>query len=165
MNCTSQAVHFCLAQEMNGRTQSAYCDLRPMGQIRPLHTSSPLGDIRRRVKQNHMQIEELFLLYLGSPSDSRPPLQEQILRRVTSHLDTDKELLFQEVRRLGPAGLTLMRDAEAENEHIKAMILQWQRTEEDDDLERDEVFEDMMQAVRVLFMTEERELLPLVAHD
>ena len=111
-----------------------------------------------------MQIVELFLLYLGSPPDSRPALQEQILRRLISHLDTEKEFLFQEVRKLGPACLTLVSEAEAENEGIKAMILQLQQTEGDDDQARDEFFEDMMQAVRVLFLTEERDLLPLVAH-
>ena len=45
------------------------------------------------------------------------------------------------------------------------MILQLQQTEGDDDQARDEFFEDMMQSVRVLFMTEERDLLPLVARS
>jgi len=80
-------------------------------------------------------------------------------------LDTEKELLFQEIRRLGPQGLTLLREAEVENEEIKAMILQLQQTEGNDDQARDEFFEDMMQSVRVLFMTEERDLLPLVARS
>ena len=136
-----------------------------MGQTEPKDTSSPWGDIIRKVKHNHMQILELFQIYLGSPLDSRSALQEQILRRLTSHLDTEKELLFQEIRRLGPQGLTLLREAEVENEEIKAMILQLQQTEGDDDQARDEFFEDMMQSVRVLFMTEERDLLPLVARS
>jgi hypothetical protein len=109
-----------------------------------------------------MQILKLFLIYLSSPPDSRQAIQEQILRQLTSHLDTEKELLFLEIRRLGPQGLTLVREAEAENEHIKSMIVQLQQTEGDDDQARDEFFEDMMQSVRVLFMTEERDLLPLV---
>ncbi len=49
-----------------------------------------------------------------------------------------------------------------ENEEIKAMILELQHSEGDDDQAQDEFFEDMMQSVRVLFMTEERDLLPLV---
>jgi hypothetical protein len=53
-------------------------------------------------------------------------------------------------------------EAEVENEEIKAMILELQHSEGDDDQERDEFFEDMMQSARVLFMTEERDLLPLV---
>ena len=66
---------------------------------------------------------------------------------------------------MGPQGLTLVREAEGENEEIKAMILQLQQTEGNDDQARDEFFEDMMQSVRVLFMTEERDLLPLVARS
>jgi hypothetical protein len=104
----------------------------------------------------------LFQVYLGSPPDSRQPIQEQILRQLASHWDTEKELLFREIRRLGPQSLTLVREAEAENEEIRAMILQLQQTEGDDDQARDEFFEDMMQSVRVFFMTEERDLLPLV---
>jgi hypothetical protein len=133
-----------------------------VGQSEHNDTSSPSDDIRGRVKHNHMQILKLFLIYLSSPPDSRQAIQEQILRQLTSHLDTEKELLFLEIRRLGPQGLTLVREAEAENEHIKSMIVQLQQTEGDDDQARDEFFEDMMQSVRVLFMTEERDLLPLV---
>ena len=133
-----------------------------MGQVEPKDTSSPFGDIGRRVKHNHMQILELFHLYLGSPPDARQAIQEQILHQLTSHLDTEKELLFREIRRSGPQGLTLVREAEVENEDIKSMILQLQHSEGDDDQARDECFEDMMQSVRVLFMTEERDLLPLV---
>lgn len=47
-----------------------------------------------------------------------------------------------------------------ENEDMKSMILQLQQTEGDDDQARDEFFENMMQSARVLFMTEERDLLP-----
>lgn len=50
-----------------------------------------------------------------------------------------------------------------ESEGIKAMILDLQHAEGDDERARDEFFEDMMQSVRVLFITEERDLLPLVA--
>ena len=49
-----------------------------------------------------------------------------------------------------------------ENEEIKAMILELQHSEGDDDQAQDEFFEHMMQSVRVLFMIEERDLLPLV---
>jgi hypothetical protein len=101
-------------------------------------------------------------MYLGSPPDSRQAIQEQILRQLASHLDTEKELLFQGIRRLGPQGLPLVEEAEVENEKIKVMILELQHTEGDDDQARDEFFEDMMHSVRALFMTEERDLLPLV---
>ncbi len=133
-----------------------------MGQAEPRDTSLPYGDTRRMVKHNHMQILALFQVYRGSPSDSRQDLRGQILRQLTSHLDTEKTLLFREIRRLAPQSLLLVREAEVENEEIKAMILQLQQTEGDDEQARDEFFEDMMQAVGVLFMTEARDLLPLV---
>ena len=109
-----------------------------------------------------MQILALYQVYLGTPPDSRQAIQAQILRQLASHLDTEKELLFQEILRLGPRGQKFVGEAEVENEEIKAMILELQHSEGDDDQARDEFFEDMMQSVRVLFMTEERELLPLV---
>ena len=133
-----------------------------MGQVGPNDTSSPCGDLGRKVEHNHMQILALFLVYLRCPPESRQAIQEQILRQLTSHLDTEKELLFREIRELGPQGLTLVREAEMENEDIKSMILQLQQTEVDDEQARDDFFEDLMQSVRVLFMTEERDLLPLV---
>ena len=136
-----------------------------MGQARHIGASSPFGDIPRMVRHNHMQIMALFQVYLGSPPDSRQVLQEQILRQPASHLDTEKALLFQEIRTLGPLGQKLVSEAELENEDIKAMILELQHSEGDDDQARDEFFEDMMQSVRVLFKTEERDLLPLVNRD
>jgi hypothetical protein len=109
-----------------------------------------------------MQILALYQVYLGTPPDSRQPIQAQVLRKLASHLDTEKELLFQEIRRLGPLGQKVVDEAEVENEEIKAMIFGLQQTEGDDDQARDEFFGDMMQSVRVLFMTEQRDLLPLV---
>lgn len=135
-----------------------------MGQTGPTDSSLPYGDMTRTVRNNHVHIMALFQAYLNSPADSRQAIQGQILRQLTSRLDTDKELLFREIRRSGPQALTLVRDAEVESEEIKAMMLELQHSEGDDDQVRDEFFEDMMQSVRVLFMTEERDLLPLVTH-
>ena len=59
----------------------------------------------------------------------------------------------------------IVREAELENEEIKAMILELQHSEGDDDQAQDEFFEDMMQSTRILFMTEERDLLPLIARS
>ena len=132
-----------------------------MAQTGPVDTSSPHVDLRRMVQDNHRQILALFQLYLGSPPDSRQAIVEQILRHLASYLDTEKDLLFQEIRKSGPQGQKLVGDAELERKDIMAMILELQ-SEGDDDQTRDEFFEDMMQSVRVLFTTEERDLLPLV---
>jgi len=86
---------------------------------------------------------------------------EKILHQVASHLELE-ELLFQEIRRWGPQGQKLVKDAELEHEHIKVMILALQQFEGDDDQAIDELFEDMMRSVQALLMTEERDLLSLV---
>ena len=48
-----------------------------------------------------------------------------------------------------------------EHDKIKGMLHELQQFEGDDDQAMDEYFEDMMQSVRALFSTEERDLLPL----
>ena len=87
-----------------------------MAQTGPIDTSFPYGDISRMVKHNHMQIMALFQIYLDSPHGSRQAIQEQILRQLASHLDTEKNLLFQEIRRLGPQSGMFVGVAELENE-------------------------------------------------
>ena len=103
----------------------------------------------------------MFDLYLSSPPDSRQPIVEQILNQLASHLEMEENLLFQKVRKSGPEGRKLIEDAEVEHEEFKAMIQTLQQSEGDDDQALDECFEDMMQAVRAHFVTEERDLLPL----
>lgn len=73
--------------------------------------------------------------------------------------------LFQEIRKSGVQGRTLVGDAELEHEEIKSMILTWQQSEGDDDQAWDEFFEDIMQTVRASFTAEERDLLPLLARS
>ena len=133
-----------------------------MAPNRPVDMPSQQADIRRVVRNDHTQILALFHLYLSSSPDSRHSIVEKILHQLASHLELE-ELLFQEVRRWGPQSRKLVKDAELEHENIKVMILELQQFEGDDDQAFDELFEDMMQSVRVLFMTEERDLLPLVA--
>ena len=133
-----------------------------MTQDRPLEPSSLRVDIGRVVKDGHGRILALFHLYLGTPADSRQALTEQILQQLASHLELEEGLLFQEIRKLGPQGRKLVEDAELEHEEVKAMIFTLQQSEADDDQAWDEFFEDMMQSVRALFVTEERDLLPLV---
>ena len=132
-----------------------------MAQTRSVETSSHLVDIGRVIKDDHERILALFHLYLGSPPDSRQAIVEEILHRLASHLETE-ERLFQEIRKSGPQDPKLVEDAELEHEKVKVMILELQQSETDDDQALDEFFEDMMQSVRALFMTEERDLLPLV---
>jgi hypothetical protein len=132
-----------------------------MALTRPVDTSSLHVDMRRMVKDDHGRILALFHLYLDSPADSRQAIAEEILHQLASHLERE-ELLFQEIRGAGPQVRMLVGDAELEFEEVKAMIYKLQQSEADDDQAWDEYFEDMMQSVRALFMTEERDLLPLI---
>lgn len=136
-----------------------------MRQNVPIESSSSHDDLIRMVRYNHTQIMALFQAYLNSAPDSRQAIQEQILQQLASHLDREKDLLFQKILSSGLEEQRMVREAEVEREGIKARILELQHTEGDDDQARDEVFEDMMQSVQVLFMTEERDLRPLVARS
>jgi hemerythrin superfamily protein len=135
-----------------------------MTETKPFQLSSSV-DITRRVKEDHGRILTLFQQYRASPPDSRQALVEQILRELVSHLEMEEDLVFEKVRNSGPAGRKRTGATEVEHEEIKAMILELQQSEGDDDQAWDEFFEDMMQSVQVLFTSEEHELLPLVEHS
>lgn len=136
-----------------------------MAKTRPLNTSSERIDINDMMKEDHRVILELFHRYLGTPADSREAMAQQILDRVASHFEMEETVLFQEIRKLGPPGQTLLEDAEVEREEVMNMIRELQEAESDDDQSWDELFEDMMETVRVHFETEEQDLLPLIDHS
>ena len=73
---------------------------------------------------------------------------EQILHQLASHLEMEEDLVFQELLKSGSKGRKLINANEVEHEEIKAMILELEHSEGDDDQELDEFFEDMMQSVR-----------------
>jgi len=124
-------------------------------------TPPPL-DIQRALKDDHQQILALFRQYLALPPDSRQSIVDQILHRLSSHLEREEALIFNEIRMSGQQGQQLIGNAEMEHEEVKTMIHDLQESEADDDQEMDEAFEDMMQTVRAHFITEERDLFPLV---
>ncbi len=72
------------------------------------------------------------------------------------------DVLLNAIRDSGPYGLDLIEDAILEYEDIQAMFHQLVQAEIDEGGDWDEMFEDMMQTARVHFLTEERDLLPLV---
>lgn len=132
-----------------------------MSETKPLQPSSSV-DITRRVKEDHERILALFQQYRASPPDSRQALVEQILRELALHLEMEEDFVFEKLRNSGPEGRKRTGASVVEHEEIKAMILELQQSEGDDDQAWDEFFEDMMQSVQVLFTSEEHELLPLV---
>ena len=131
-----------------------------MAETRPLQTSSSSVDIPQRIKEDHERILALFQQYRASPPDSRQTLVEQILHELASHLAMEENQLFEKLRKSGPEGRKRTGATEVEHEEIKAMILELQQSEGDDDQAFDEFFEDMMQSVRVLFISEERVFCP-----
>jgi hemerythrin len=133
-----------------------------MAQTRASETS-PAIDIRRAVEDNHRKIMALFEVYLRSPSDSRQAIVEQILHQLDMHLELEASL-FSQIRKSGGQGREAVDVAEHEHEEIKAMILTLQQAEADDDQALDEFFEDMMQTAQAHFLTEERDLLPLISY-
>jgi hypothetical protein len=126
-----------------------------MVQSKPVDTSSPSSDIGRVVKDDHERILALYRLYLDSPPDSRRGIVDELLHQLASHLEKRTRLL-QGMRESAPEGQKFLGDAEREHEKVKAMILQLQQSETDDDQALDEYFENMMQSVQVLFTLEER---------
>ena len=133
-----------------------------MAQTKPLQPSTSPVNIGRVVRDGHERILALFHLYLASPADSRSAIVEQILHQLASHLELEEGLLFPEIRKSGPQGWKLVEAAELEHDEVKSMIVELQQSEADDDQAMDEFFEDMMQSVRTLFMTEERDLLSII---
>ena len=120
------------------------------------------GDIRKSARDDHRNILALFQLYLNAPADSRQAIVDQILHQLSTHLETEEELLYVEIRDANEGGWRLVQEALLEHDEIKAMISELQQSESDDDQAMDEFFEDMMQTVRAHFIAEERDMFPLV---
>lgn len=108
----------------------------------PQKTSSTPADITQPVMEDHERIRTLFQQYLASQPDSRQVLVKHILRELTADLEMGEELVFSKIRKLGSESLKRPEATAVEHEEIKAMILELQQAEGDDDQERDEVFED-----------------------
>ena len=120
------------------------------------------GDIRKSARDDHRNILALFQLYLNATADSRQAIVDQILHQLSTHLETEEELLYVEIRDANEGGRRLVQEALLEHDEIKAMISELQQSESDDDQAMDEFFEDMMQTVRAHFIAEERDMFPLV---
>ena len=113
------------------------------------------------VKNHHTTIQALFGRYLISPLLSRPAIVNEILVRLQSDLTIEDEILVSVVRNSGPQGQDLIETTILEYEDIRAMFQQVQADIQEGE-SWCETFENMMQTVRVHFITEERDLLPLV---
>ena len=133
-----------------------------MGETRRLEAPPSPTEITRRVKEGHARILALFQQYLATPPDVREALVEQILQVLTSQLEMEENFLFEKLRKSGSEGRRRTGAIEAEYEEVRTMVLELQQSEGDDDQALDEFFEDMMQSVRALFISEERDLFPLI---
>lgn len=114
------------------------------------------------LKNDHTNIQALFRRYLASRTDARPAIVQEILSRLQSHLEMEESVLLEAIHASGSHALDLVEDVILEHEEIQAMFHELQRGPMEDDDSWEERFEDMMQTVSVHFVTEERDLLPLV---
>lgn len=133
-----------------------------MGKTRPLEACSSPTEITRRVKEGHARILALFQQYLATPPDVREALVEHIIQALASQLEMEENLLFEKLRKSGSECRRRTGAIELEYEEVRTMVLELEHTEGDDDQALDEFFEDMMQSVRALFISEERDLFPLI---
>ena len=113
------------------------------------------------LKDHHLNIQARFRRYHGSPSESRPCIVHEILLRLQSHLAMERTV-YAVVRHSGSYDMELVEDAIQEHEHILKMFDQLIKSEIENDDVWDEMFEHMMQTASVHFITEERDVLPLV---
>mgnify|MGYP000942207156 CR=1 FL=1 len=123
-------------------------------------TLQETADIIKIMKNEHRQILALFQVYLGTESDSRHSLVDQILQRLDDHFEWE-EALFTEDIRIQEQGTSVLRRILLDHEEVKAMMNELRQAETDDDESMDQFFEDTMQTVRVHFHAEERDLIAL----
>ena len=128
-----------------------------MAQSKPFKPSSLPLDLKRIVNDNHRHILALFRCYFASPPDSRRAVVEQILHRLEWHLEMEDDLLLQRIRKSGSQARKLLSGAQVEHEQVTVMIHELRQTEMDE-----EAFKGLMQKVGLHFLTEKRDLLPLV---
>lgn len=113
------------------------------------------------LKSHHTNIQSLFRRYLGTSSSSRPAIVQEILLRLQSHLATERTV-YAVVRQSWSYDLELVEEAILEHEQIQGMFNQLLQSESEDCEVWEEMCENMMQTAGVHFITEERDLLPLV---
>ena len=84
--------------------------------------SSQPGPILETIRDQHRHIVELFERYLATPADSRRTIVDEILQRLTSHLQSEESQFYTALRQTGPRGEGLVEAALSEHEEIIAMI-------------------------------------------
>ena len=127
-------------------------------------TVQEIAGIAKILRDEHRQILALFQLYLAAEADSRRPIVDQILQRLDEHFAMEEGLLVAGVRNQDN-GAPVVEQVRLDHEEIQAMMCELRQAETDDDESMDEFFEDMMLTVHVHFTVEERDLLPLLAHQ
>lgn len=129
---------------------------------RDFGSSLGASDVQKTVRDEHRHILALFQLYLTAEPDARKPIVDQILDQLASHFQAEEALLYREIRSGGEQGRHLVEEALLEHDEVKAMMTELQQAETHDDQALDEFFEDMMRTVRAHFLTEERDMFPLL---
>lgn len=129
-----------------------------MGGLYPSRKFTGLSGV---LKNHHVNIQALFNRYLGAQAQSRPAIAEEILFRLHSHLAMEADVLFEVIHSGDPYAEDLVENAMLEHEDIQTMFRQLMESEFSKGV-WEEKFQDMLQSAQVHFITEERDLLPLV---
>jgi hypothetical protein len=126
-----------------------------------LYSSRKFAGLSGVLQNHHTNIQALFHRYLGAKAQSRPAIAKEILFRLQAHLAMEADVLFEVIRSGDPYAEDLVENAMLEHEDIQTMFSQLMESELSTGIwvER---FQDMMQTAQVHFITEERDLLPLV---
>ena len=126
-----------------------------------LYPSRNFVGLSGTLKDHHLNIQALFRSYHGSPPESRPAIVQEILLLLHSHLAMERTV-YAVVRHSWSYDIELVEDAILEHEQIQGMFNELLQSEIKDCEVWEEMFEDMMQNASVHFITEERDLLPLI---
>lgn len=113
------------------------------------------------LRSDQKNIQALFGRYLVSPRSLRLAIVDEILSRLRLQLAVEDDVFLSVIQDSGPLGRDRIEDTMTEYEDIQAMFRQVQ-ADKQAGARWDELFEDMMQTVRVHFLTEARDVWPLV---
>jgi hypothetical protein len=126
------------------------------------YTSRDFVGLRGALKNDHTNLQALFRRYLASRAEGRPAIVQEILVRLQAHLDMEENVLFAAIRAAGSHGFNLVANAIFEYDDIQSMFCALLQATTDDEEVWEKRFEEMMWTANVHFITEERDLLPLV---
>jgi len=121
----------------------------------------PFVQVIEGVKDDHARILNLFRQFHSASEDNRRKIVDFIFQELETHFAMEEEWVYPALAESGIEGKQVAQGALAEHAAVKTAIGKLRNIESDDDDAIDQSFENMMQAVRQHFETEERSLMRL----